>query len=150
MSQAAPTFGIFLECLSPAVREKVLSVAQSFHYTAGQTIFSMGDPSLRVFVVKSGRVGIMIHVPNKNSVTILTLGPGDLFSWSALVQPHIETATARALEDTEALGMSGRALMDLCEQDPLVGYDLYRTLTHVITARLRATRLQLLDVFAHP
>ncbi len=149
MSQAAPTFGSFLECLSPAAREKVLSLAQSFHYTAGQTIISMGDPSLRVFVIKSGRVGIMIQVPHKNSV-ILTLGSGDLFSWSALVKPHIETATARALEDTEALGISGRALMDICEQDPRFGYDLYRTLTHVITARLRAARLQLLDVFAHP
>ncbi len=150
MSDADSTCGSFLSCLSASAREKVLSLAQSMHYSAGQTIFSGGDPSARVFIVKSGRVGIVIHIPSRNSVTMLTLGPGDLFSWSALVAPYIETATARALEDTTALAVSGSALMDACEQDPRVGYDLYRALTHVLTTRLRATRLQLLDVFAQP
>jgi CRP-like cAMP-binding protein len=54
----------------------------------------------------------------------------------------------RAVEDTEALGLKGGALMDACREDPELGFELYRAITEVIAARLIATRLQLLDVFS--
>ena len=38
--------------------------------------------------------------------------------------------------------------MDACREDCPMGFELYRTLASVIAARLIATRLQLLDVFA--
>jgi len=39
-------------------------------------------------------------------------------------------------------------LMDLCREDRELGFELYRALAEVIMARMIATRLQLLDVFA--
>ena len=143
-------YGSFLASLSPRAREKVLALADSFRYNEGETIFREGDPSLYVYVVKTGHVAIEIHVPSKGRRTILTVGPGDLFSWSALVEPRLGTASARAIEETEALGIKGGSLLDLCLQDPELGFELYRALAGVITARLIATRLQLLDVFAAP
>lgn len=148
MTDQPSWYGSFLASLSPRVRETILALARSFRFRAGETIFSGGDPSTRVYVVKTGKVGIIIHIPSKNSQNIMTCGPGDLFSWSALVEPRIETAAARALEDCEVLGISGDALLALCEDDPAVGYELYRSLAAVLNSRLRATRLQLLDVFA--
>jgi hypothetical protein len=38
--------------------------------------------------------------------------------------------------------------MDLCREDPDFGFELYRALADVISSRLIATRLQLIDVFA--
>ncbi len=148
MPELPSWYGSFLARLSPGTREKVLSLGQSFHYMEGETIFREGDPSLHLYIVKTGQVAIEIHIPSRGRCNILTVGPGDLFSWSALVEPRIETASARAVEETEALGIKGGALLDLCYEDRAAGFEIYRALASVITERLVATRLQLLDIFA--
>ena len=148
MAEQAHWFGSFLADLSPRVQEKLLSLGETFQYPEGETIFHEGDPSLHLYIVKTGQVAIDVHVPSKGRKSIMTAGPGDLFSWSALVEPRIETASARAVQATEALGVKGGALMDLCREDPDFGFELYRALSEVISSRLIATRLQLIDVFA--
>lgn len=135
---------------SHPVQEKLLGLSEPFHFAAGQVIFEEGSPSLYLYLVKSGRVTIEVHFPAWGRREILTLGPGELFSWSALVEPRLETASARALEETEVLGIKGGALMDLCREDPEFGFQLYRTLAEVITDRLVSTRRQLLEGAAWP
>lgn len=146
MGELGHWLGGFLSHLSPRVQEKLMELGESFHYPEGQTIFREGDPSLYLYVVKSGQVAIDVHIPSKGRQSIMTAGAGDLFSWSALVEPRIETASAHAVEETEALGIKGGALMDLCLQDHALGFEVYRELAEVISARLIATRLQLVDV----
>ena len=137
----------FLGSLAPRAREKLGSLAQSFRFGAGEIIFREGDSSNYLYVVESGRVAIKVDVPSKGCHTILTTGPGEVFSWSALVGPRIATATAQAVEETEVIGFEGEALTNLCREDPALGFELYRRLTGVISARLNATRLQLLNIF---
>jgi len=80
----------FLAKLAPRFRMKLLSLAHSFRYSAGTTIFREGDPSLYFYLVKSGRVALDIAVPAKGTVCLLTVEPGDIFSWSALLESHAE------------------------------------------------------------
>ena len=134
----------FLARFSPQVQQKLLALSEPFHFPAGQTIFEEGAASLYLYVVKSGRVAIEAHIPAWGNRLITTLGPGELFSWSALIEPRIETASARAVEDTEVVGIKGGALMDACREDAEFGFQLYRTLAEVITDRLVSTRRQLL------
>jgi len=148
MAEQTPWYSSFLANFSPRVREKLLSTAQQFEYKAGQDLFHEGDPSLYLFVVKTGHVAVELHVPSKGRRTILTASAGDVFGWSALVEPRIETASARAVEDATVYAMKGGELMDICREDPQLGFELYRALAEVIMARLIASRLQLLDVFA--
>ena len=115
--------------------------------TAGTTIFREGDHSQYLFIIKSGQVVLEISVPPKGRRAILTVGPGEMFSWSALVEPRIENASARPSVDTEVLRVDGETLMKLCEEDSALGFEVYRTLAKVISSRLIATRLQFLDVF---
>jgi len=140
----------FLSRFSPPVQEKLLALSEPFHFTAGQTIFDEGAPSLYLYVVKTGRVAIEAHIRAWGSRLITTLGPGELFSWSALIEPRIETASARALEDTEVVRVKGGALMDACREDAQFGFQLYRTLAEVITDRLVSTRHQLLGGHHEP
>ena len=137
----------FLAKLAPRFRMKLLSLAHSFRYSAGTTIFREGDPSLYFYLVKSGRVALDIAVP-AGAVCLLTVGPGDIFSWSALLESHAETATARAIEEVEVLEIKGEALQGLCWEDTELGIEFYRALAEVIAARLSATRLVALDAFA--
>ena len=148
MAEQTHWLGSFLAHLSPRVQEKMLVLGVAFHYSEGQTIFHEGDSSLYLYIVKSGQVAIDVHIPSKGRRSIMTAGPGDLFSWSALVEPRLETASARAVEETEALGIKGGALMDLCREDLGLGFEVYHELAEVISARLIATRLQLLGILA--
>lgn len=148
MAKPSVLFGSFLANLSPRVRDKLLALGETCRYAAGQFVFHEGDPALYLFIVESGRVAIEIHIPSKGRRTILTIGPGDVFSWCALVEPRIETGSVRAVEDTVVVGIKGGVLMDLCREDPEFGFELYRALAEVIAGRLTATRLQMLDLFA--
>jgi len=140
----------FFEHFSPRVQQQVLSLAESRAFAAGETIFREGDPSLYLYLVKRGRIAIDMNLPARGVRTVLTVGPGELFSWSALVEPRVETASARALEQAEVFAIKGGTLTDVCLKDPEFGLELYRTLCEVISARLVATRLHLLDELTWP
>ncbi|HXE74536.1 MAG TPA: cyclic nucleotide-binding domain-containing protein [Candidatus Xenobia bacterium] len=140
----------FFEHFSPRVQQQMLSLAESRTFAPGETIFREGDPSLYLYLVKRGRIAIEMNLPGRGARTVLVVGPGELFSWSALVEPRVETASARALEESEALAIKGGTLTDACLSDPGFGLELYRTLCEVISARLVATRLHLLDELTWP
>lgn len=138
----------FLAALSPEVCEKILSLAESFHYDRKHTIFQEGSDSPFIYIVKTGEVCVDIHIPSRGRRTILTAGPGEVVSWSALVQPFVHHASAHALEPTELLGIRGDVLAAVCREDMRVGYELYKALAEIASARLTTTRLQMLDMFA--
>lgn len=140
----------FLDEMSPRVREKLLALAQSFHFKPDEVIFQEGSASPYVLLVKTGRVSVDIHVPSKGRRRILTAGQGEVVSWSALAQPCVHHASARAIEETELLGFPGEVLSAVCAEDHQAGYELYRALAGIASTRLTATRLQALDVFANP
>jgi CRP-like cAMP-binding protein len=145
MATHPPPSTSFLPRFSPQVREKILALSEPCSFTAGQTIFEEGAHSLYLYVVREGRVAIEAHMPGWGVRTIDTVGPGELFSWSALIEPRLETASARALEETDVLRVKGGALMDACREDADFGFEIYRTLAEVISERLVAMRGQLLS-----
>lgn len=140
--------GGFLQSLTRSAQNQVLSIAESLHFEAGDVIFRQNDPSRYLYIIKDGGVAIEIYVPPRGVRRILTLGPGELFSWSALIAPRTETAMARAIESTNVFAIKGSALIGLCLKDCPLGSEIYRVLATVISMRLRATQFQLLDVFA--
>ena len=129
--------------------EAVLSLATERRWQAGQTIFREGERDNWLYLVLEGRVALEIHVPNRGRVTILTVGPDEIFGWSATV-PSLQkkTASAWSVQDTRALAFDAAALVAACDADHDLGYHVFRALTSVISGRLTATRLQLLDVYA--
>jgi CRP-like cAMP-binding protein len=148
MPKDASIGGTFLTRFSPRVQAKLLTLAQVFHFKAGEDMIREGDHSLYLYVVKSGRVAVEMDVPTLGRRILRTGDVGDMLCWSALVEPRLATADVRAIEDTEVLGIKGGALMDACREDYELGFELYRALTEVIASRFVATRLQLVNVFS--
>ena len=140
--------GGFLDKFSPQVREKLLSLSEPFRFKAGADIIAEGDCSEYLYIIKSGRVAVEMHMPPKGRRTIRTGEAGDMINWSALVEPHRATASLRAVQDTEALGINGELLIVESHKDCQLGFELYRALTEVIAGRLSATRLQFMDVYS--
>ncbi len=149
MSAQPSWYSSFLSCLSPETQDRLLSMARRVRFHAGEFIFRDGDFTTQMFLISTGQVSILMNGRFGKPTTLVSLGPGDMFGWSALVQPQFATASARAVTTSEVLAISAEAIIELAKGDAEFGCELYRAVIEVMATRLRATRLQLLDLFAN-
>ena len=118
-------------------------------YPAGAIIFEQNAVNQDLFLICTGLVGLDMRVPARGNVRILTLASGELLAWSALVGDGQMTATATAIEPVRAIAIDGSRLSDLCQRRPEIGCHVMTRLAESLAHRLTATRLQLLDLYAH-
>jgi CRP-like cAMP-binding protein len=137
----------FSQGLDPGQVDQLAQIANPVEWSAGTVVFREGDRDALLYVVKEGRVAIEIAVPGRGRVIILTVGPGEVFGWSSIFHQRPKTASARAIEPTTALALDAVRLRELCDADPRLGYVLTRRLLEVVSERLKATRMQLLDIY---
>jgi len=110
-------------------------------------LFQEGSEHDDIYLVLRGRVRLEMLVRDRGRVPLMTAGAGDLVGWSPLFAGHPMTATAIALEPVQTLSFDGQELRGLCETNHELGYHVMRQLALVLSERLLATRLQLLDLF---
>lgn len=113
-----------------------------------EILFREGGVCHDLFLVHSGFFTLDMHVAARGRVTILTVGPGELLGWSALLAEGSMTATATAVETSQVIAFPGDKLRTLCDVDHEFGYSLMRHVATALSQRLLGTRLQLLDLFA--
>lgn len=137
----------FAAAFFPEVVHRLAGGAKWKHCPAGTVIFHEGQRSDAFYVVYRGHVTLEMCLPARGCTRLLTLGPGELLGWSALVGDGRMTAAATAADDVELIELSGTDLIRQCEADPLFGYRLMRRLAAALAKRLLATRLQMLDMY---
>ena len=113
-------------------------------------LFRQGDRQTSLFIVQSGLIELSMVVPGRDSVPILSVGPGELIAWSALLTGQSMTCSAKATLDSELLELPASEIESLAQSDPELAKDFYRWIALGLAHRLTATRLQLLDLFDHP
>ena len=75
------------------------------------------------------------------------MGGGEILGWSWVSPPYHWHFNARTFKATRALVFDANCLRAKCEQDHDLGYEMLKRFSNIITARLDATRLQLLDIY---
>lgn len=133
--------------LSPSTLDQLAAASVVQQFPAGTVLFREGTENHRLYVLVYGSVALDMHVLGRGDVRILSLGPGDVLAWSALIGEGRMTATALALADTQVIATSAQKLRELCEADHEFGFHLMRGMATALSKRLLATRLQLLDLF---
>lgn len=101
----------------------------------------------KLFLLRSGRVGLEIHVSERGALRIQSVGPGDILGWSWLISPYRWHFSGVALMEVRALALDGKCLRNKCETDPKFGYEMLKRLAQTMEKRLDATRIQLLDLY---
>jgi CRP/FNR family transcriptional regulator, cyclic AMP receptor protein len=139
----------FTEGLDSGQLDQIAAIARPVEWASGETVFREGDCDSVLYVVEAGRVAIEVTVPARGRVIILTVGPGEVFGWSSLFHQRPKSAAARATEPTRAVALDAAQLRELCDADPRLGYVLTRRILEVVAERLKATRMQLLDIYGH-
>ncbi|MBB3060113.1 cyclic nucleotide-binding domain-containing protein [Microbulbifer rhizosphaerae] len=119
-------------------------------YSAGDALAEEHAPAEHFFLIRQGRVAIETYVPGHGKVCLQTLQHGDIFGWSWLFPPHQWTFDARAVDRVRAIRLGGKCLREKCSRDTELGYELMRRFARIMTERLQATRMQLLDIYGHP
>lgn len=137
----------FLAGLPEADVAKLTELTFEVRFQPEQIIFREGDPSSFFYLVITGHIALELLAPGR-VFRIETVGDGEDLGWSSLLESVNKQFQARCLEPTRALAFDGPRLIALCEKDPGFGFRLMRKVVATVADRLRATRLQLLDVYA--
>ena len=137
----------FLQNLEPQHLNILVGCASNVRFDAGQFILRDGEEANNFYIIRHGKVSLEIFTPDRGPITIQTIGEGEVLGWSWLIPPYHWHYDARALELTRAIALDGKCLRMKCEQDHDLGYELLKRFAHLITQRLEATRIQLLDVY---
>jgi CRP-like cAMP-binding protein len=137
----------FVAGLPPSERRRLAALAVRRTAAPGDVLLHEGSPTTHLGIVLAGRVALRLQVPGRGPITVLTVEPGDVFGWSALVPPYRSTTTVIAVEPTEVVVFEAAALRDALEEDEGLAASLYPRVLRSVARRLEATRMQLLDVF---
>ena len=117
------------------------------HFETGATVFNEGDPADTFYVVRRGSVAIEIGAPHREPVVIETVSAGEVLGVSWLMPPYRWSFDGRARGEVSAVQLDAACLRGKCDDDPALGYDLYKRFAGLMRDRLHATQLQLLDVY---
>ena len=130
----------------PTHRARLAGLAAKVHFERDQVIFHEGDDYSVMYLLVEGMVALELELSSK-VLRVQTLYAGDVFDWSAVLPHAGKHFQARALDDVTALAFEGEKLLASFRVDPEFGLAVMFHLMGVVSERLRATRVQLLDVY---
>jgi NTE family protein len=119
----APLFrGVGREAL-----ERLASDARPITLRGGEYLFRGGDIADRLFVVRTGRLRVLVE--NEDGLRVVReLGPGDVLGELALLTGSPRSASAQAVRDSELLSLEAGRFDALLADDPAFARTLLREL----------------------
>jgi CRP-like cAMP-binding protein len=128
--------------------KSIAMISDEQKYDANSFIFREGNKADKLFILIEGTVDIMINTDEEGlqHETVSTLSHGDVFCWSAVVEPHNLTASAFAATPVTVIAMDGAGLRALFELDCHLGFRILQKSATIISSRLKDTRIQMLSL----
>lgn len=123
------------ELMDDSEREALCGLLETRKFDKGDTVFAAGDAGDSVYIVRSGSVQVYIENYEGQKIILRENIKGDVFGDISLLDGGPRTATAVAVDETEALTLDRDQLLELLTKHPHSGLDLLT----VMGRRLRAT-----------
>lgn len=133
----------FFRDLEEEALVEITSRSTERFFDAGEGVFEEGQAATDLYVVETGRVGLVITLPNGHEIKILDRGPTDAFGWTSLSRPERYVAGARCLRETALVEVPAAVLEELAERDPRQGLLLMRRVASASVAWIADLRMQL-------
>ena len=137
----------FFAGLGPEFGGAISGCARNLRFSSGEYLFREDEPADEFYLLRHGTVALEMHAPGRQPIVVATLRESDILDGAWLVPPYRWTFDGRAAELVRALGVNARCLREKCEADHDLGYELMKRFAGAMGERLRATRLQVLDVY---
>lgn len=129
---------IFKE-LSKRELRTVGGVLYDRNYEAGENIFKMHQPGAAMFIIKKGRVQIVLDEDDENPTVLAELNEGNFFGEIALLENSPRSASAYAVTNTELLAVFRSDIEHLMQREPYIAARIMKQLAVVIGIRLKET-----------
>jgi CRP-like cAMP-binding protein len=137
----------FVKDLEPEHIKLIVGCASNIVFKRGEFLFREGEEANAFYIIRTGKVIIETYRPEKGPIAIQTRGEGDVTGWSWLVPPYRWHFDARAYELTRAIALDGKCLRGKCEEDHDLGYAIMKKFALLMSERVEATRMQLMDLY---
>lgn len=135
----------FAQDLNEAHLNRLAALAKVTHIKKDEVLFREGEQNSRFYLIVEGPVALEVTLPRR-MLQVQRLGPGDGLGWSAALVGRGKYFQARALDEVEALAFEGAEVLEACNQDPEFGFNFMLRLLDVVSKRMQATRMQLMDM----
>jgi CRP-like cAMP-binding protein len=138
MNEVLRQFEIFQD-LTDTELQNIAEVAKKVDFEAEKRIFEEKSIASDLYLVLKGKVIIRKKSDvGPGQITIDTVGPGEMFGWSSITEPHNFTAAAHTAEDSELLTIKSDVLRDLFKKNNHIGYRVMTEIASVISSRFRS------------
>jgi CRP/FNR family transcriptional regulator, cyclic AMP receptor protein len=102
----------------PARLAPLASRAFLRRFSAGQVVFTEGEPSDHLYVVRTGRVRVLVQSSHGEEVTLAVLGPGETIGELSMIDGLPRSASAEALDQTELVTLPAADVRSALRADP--------------------------------
>lgn len=137
----------FVKDLEAPYLETICGCASNVRFAPGEYIFKYGEPANHFYFLREGTVVLEAFIPEAASRPLQTIGAGEVLGWSWLFPPYQWHYDARVQEAVRAIAFDGKCLRGKCDKDPKFGYEMMKRFARIMSDRLQATRLQIIDVY---
>lgn len=118
----------------------IANVCLTKKYKEGEVIFSKGDTSEQMYILKSGRCDVKISTGGvAETYTIYPLKPGDIFGEVGFIDGSPRSATVKSNKEVEVVELPRDAFATLCMEEPHIGHIVMRNIAVILARRLRET-----------
>ncbi len=142
-------------------------IGEELNVATDYIFFQENDYLETFYLIIKGSISIFVSVPDGNithgisqqltgelvteDVIVSAVGSGDIFGWSALIEPYTASAGAKALTPCHVIAFHTQTLHDKFKEQPAFGYLISQKAGHVIRERLRDLRIEsLAALYSHP
>ena len=134
--------------IDPALFRDLAMTADEVALQAGEWFFEEGDEADALYLLESGKIDLKIDLDNTGDqrADLNTLVAGEVFGWSALVEPYIYTLGAIAATDVKAIRLNGLSLRQMMASNPEMGYTIMTQLAAALGERLTNLRVQFVSM----
>lgn len=136
MEMAGPLF--FIDHLSTEAFSWISTNADRRNVPTGGVLVSEGSKGGEIYFVSAGLFEVTVTTAAGRQQRISQLWPGAVVGEMSWLDGRPTSATIEALEPSEVLAITGKALDDKIAADPVFGSSFYRALACEAFTRLRA------------
>ncbi|MBM3130334.1 MAG: Crp/Fnr family transcriptional regulator [Chloroflexi bacterium] len=135
----------FFAGLDEAELKSLAMISEQVRVPAGTILFEEGQNADALYLLLEGSVDLSFNssLGPIEQVHVGEVNPGEPFSISALIPPHLLTHTARAGTTIHTIKIAAAPLRALCQSDARVGSVVMRKVAEAAMERLHFTRVQL-------
>jgi nucleotide-binding universal stress UspA family protein len=126
---------LFAELTQEELR-RLAEAARLRAYPPGEVIVREGDQTAGCFIILTGQVEVVKGADTAQPIVLARMGRGEIFGEMAMIDEHPRSATVRALEATECVGLRRADFMAELRRTPEIAVHMLP----VLVRRLREAR----------